>query len=140
MNSYLLTCRSFRCDKTYFSPDVFTVIDDVNHHCANSTGSTNFATRVGTNIVPVAPVTRDTLSGVLNGENITDTTGYAGSLLNVVSPMTLRFNAAGSSVISIPDGGLLKVISGGILQTASSATAVTAVTSARESATKTTTT
>jgi len=91
----------------------------------DGSGSTNFATRVGTNIVPVAAVSRDTLSGVLNGENITDTTGYAGSLLNVVSPMTLRFNSAGSSVVSIPDGGILKIISGGILQTASSATTIT---------------
>lgn len=91
----------------------------------DGSGSAQFATRVGTNIVPVVPVNRDTLSGVLNGENITDTTGYAGSLLNVVSPMTLRFNAAGSSVVSIPDGGILKVISGGILQTASSATTIT---------------
>ena len=60
---------------------------------------------------------RDALAGVTNGENITDVTGYAGSLQNVVSPISIRFNAAGSSILSIPDGGVLKVISGGILQT-----------------------
>ncbi|MGI9110096.1 MAG: beta strand repeat-containing protein, partial [Opitutales bacterium] len=85
-------------------------------------GATSFATRVGTNIVPVTMASRDTLSGVLNGENITDVTGYAGSLLNVVSPISLRFNAAGSSLLSVPDGGILKVISGGILQTSAAAT------------------
>ena len=85
-------------------------------------GVTSFATRVGSNIVPVTMADRDVLSGVRNGENITDVGGYAGSLLNVVSPMTVRFNAAGSSLLSIPDGGILKLISGGILQTGAAAT------------------
>ncbi|MFZ9399952.1 MAG: beta strand repeat-containing protein, partial [Opitutales bacterium] len=83
----------------------------------DGSGSTSFATRVGTNIVPVTMASRDALAGVTNGENITDVTGYAGSLQNVVSPISIRFNAAGSSILSIPDGGVLKVISGGILQT-----------------------
>jgi fibronectin-binding autotransporter adhesin len=95
-----------------------------------SSGASSFATRVGTNIVPVTMANRDVLSGVLNGENITDVSGYAGSLLNVVSPMTVRFNAANSSLLSIPDGGILKVISGGILQTAAAATANLALTGA----------
>jgi fibronectin-binding autotransporter adhesin len=89
----------------------------------DGSGATSFATRVGTNIVPVTMASRDTLSGVLNGENITDASGYAGSLLNVVSPISVRFNAAGSSLLSIPDGGILKVISGGILQTTAAGTA-----------------
>jgi len=95
----------------------------------DASGATSFATRVGTNIVPVAMASRDTLAGVLNGENITDATGYAGSLLNVVSPISVRFNAAGSSLLTIPDGGILKVISGGILQTAASATSNLSLTS-----------
>ena len=94
----------------------------------DASGATSFATRVGTNIVPVTMASRDTLSGVLNGENITDVSGYAGSLLNVVAPITLRFNAAESSQLTIPDGGILKVISGGILQTAASATSTLSLT------------
>jgi autotransporter-associated beta strand protein len=84
----------------------------------DSSGATSFATRVGTNIVPISMVSRDAVAGVLNGENITDVTGYTGSLLNVVAPISIRFNAVGSSLLSIPDGGILKVISGGVLQTA----------------------
>ncbi|MEY3130534.1 MAG: hypothetical protein RLY12_906, partial [Verrucomicrobiota bacterium] len=96
---------------------------------SDASGATSFATRVGTNIVPVTMASRDTLAGVLNGENITDATGYAGSLLNVVSPISVRFNAAGSSLLSIPDGGILKVISGGILQTSAAATTNLSLTS-----------
>ena len=96
---------------------------------SDASGATSFATRVGTNIVPVTMASRDTLAGVLNGENITDAAGYAGSLLNVVSPVSVRFNAAGSSLLSIPDGGILKVISGGILQTSAAATTNLSLTS-----------
>ncbi|MBM3869087.1 MAG: hypothetical protein FJ384_09195, partial [Verrucomicrobia bacterium] len=100
----------------------------------DGSGATSFATRVGSNIVPVTMASRDALAGVTNGENITDVAGYSGSLLNVVSPISVRFNATGSSLLSIPDGGVLKVISGGILQTAAAGSATLAVTGANAAA------
>jgi len=91
----------------------------------DSAGSTNFATSVGGNITGVTATSRDDISLWGNGENVTDTTGYTGTTRNVVAPLTLRFNAAGSSIVTIPDGGLLKLISGGILQTGSAGTTIT---------------
>jgi hypothetical protein len=90
-------------------------------------GVTSFATRVGTNIVPVSAISRDAIAGILNGENITDVSGFTGTTLNVSAPITVRFGAAGTSVLSIPDGGILKVISGGILRTADAGVATVAV-------------
>ena len=90
-------------------------------------GVTSFATRVGTNIVPVSAISRDAVTGILNGEHITDVSGFTGTTLNVSAPITVRFAAAGTSVLSLPDGGILKVISGGILRTADAGVASVAV-------------
>jgi autotransporter-associated beta strand protein len=87
----------------------------------DSSGVTNFAANNGSNtIVAITPTTRNNLSTWVAGEHLTDdTTGFTGTLGATTGINSLRFNAAGPSTVTIPDGLMLGVASGGVLQTAS---------------------
>jgi autotransporter-associated beta strand protein len=79
---------------------------------------TNFATKSGNNIVAVTPTAVPTITSWVTGQNVTDSTVYTGTLDAETAINSLRFNAsAGASTVAITPGGLLRIASGGILQT-----------------------
>lgn len=81
-------------------------------------GATNFATASGGFITAIAPTTLNNLSTLATtGANLTDSTGYTGTLGREATLNSIRFNASGTSVIVIPAGSQLRIDSGGILQT-----------------------
>jgi len=75
-----------------------------------------FATNSGGNIVALASTVKDDVTTWLPGEHITDMNGFSGTLL-CADVNSLRFDAAAGSDLSLPDGGVLTINSGGILVT-----------------------
>lgn len=82
-----------------------------------SGGVTNFGTVSSGNIIAITPSAQDAVTNWLPGQNITDASGFTGTLDTETSINSLRFNAAGPSTVNIQAGGLLRLASGGILQT-----------------------
>ncbi|NDE01510.1 MAG: hypothetical protein EBZ91_07110, partial [Gammaproteobacteria bacterium] len=87
-------------------------------------GQASFATVSGGNIVPVSMTTANELSGLATSGatsgnlNLTDSTGYAATLDFETALNSVRFNASGASTLALPAGGILRIDSGGVLQTA----------------------
>lgn len=85
----------------------------------DASGITGFATKSGTNIVGLASTAQDNVALWTTGIHATDNSGYTGTTDFETSVNSLRFNAsAGASTVTVQPGGLLRVESGGILQTA----------------------
>jgi len=84
-----------------------------------SGGVASFATNSGGNIVAATTTTNDALSTVTNilGVNLSDSTGYTGSLDTETRLNSVRFNGSDASALTIAPGGLLQIDSGGVLQT-----------------------
>lgn len=95
-----------------------------------SGGETNFGTVAAGNIVPILPVVRDSVATWVPGLNITDSTGFSGTLDTETTVNSIRFNSSSASAISIAAGGVLRVDSGGILQT-TAATGTTSISGGR---------
>lgn len=82
-------------------------------------GEVNFAANNGSGgIVAIAPTTRNDVGAWVSAEHITDGgTGFTGNLAGSTSINSLRFNAAGPSTITLGEGMVLGIASGGVLQT-----------------------
>lgn len=90
-----------------------TVTDDTGTWFAKN--STNAA---GGNIVKADTVVRDDITQWTAAENVTGSSGYTGTLGYVATVNSIRFNASGvTSTVTLQDGGVLNIISGGVLQT-----------------------
>lgn len=84
----------------------------------NDGTGTFFATKSGNNIVAVSPTAAPTITSWTAGQNVTDSTVYIGTLDAETAINSLRFNAsAGASTVALTPGGLLRIASGGVLQT-----------------------
>ena len=83
----------------------------------NDGGVTSFATNSGGNIVAVTPTFQDDVTLWATAQNISDLTGFTGTLTSNTSITSLRFNANAASTVTIASGVVLNVSSGGILQT-----------------------
>jgi fibronectin-binding autotransporter adhesin len=70
------------------------------------------------NIIAATTTLQDTVGAWLTGENISDSTGFAGTL-NVAFINSLRLNAASGSDVILGSTGVLGINSGGILVTSS---------------------
>ncbi len=92
-------------------------------------GVTSFGTVSGGNIVAATSTIQNVVTNWLPGQNITDSTGFTGTLDTATSINSLRFNSSSASNIAITAGGLLRIDSGGILQT--SGTGVTTISGGR---------
>jgi autotransporter-associated beta strand protein len=69
------------------------------------------------NIVAAVTTERDAISTWVAGENISDASGFTGTL-TAAAPVSLRFNAAAGSDLVLAPTGALGVVSGGVLVTA----------------------
>ncbi|MCY2975946.1 MAG: autotransporter-associated beta strand repeat-containing protein [Planctomycetota bacterium] len=69
------------------------------------------------NIVAANATTQDSVNSWTSGINVTDSSGFSGTLANCLTINSLRFNANGASTVAIPSGGGLRIASGGILMT-----------------------
>ena len=88
----------------------------------NSAGVVGFAANDGTgNIVVVTNTAQDDVSLWPLGGNITDSTGYTGTLL-VSNIGSLSFNANAASNVTVQSGAILNIISGGIYMSSTVAT------------------
>ncbi|WP_461783360.1 autotransporter-associated beta strand repeat-containing protein [Prosthecobacter sp.] len=84
----------------------------------NDGTGTFFATKSGNNIVAVSPTAVPTITSWVTGQNVTDSTVYTGTLDAETAINSLRFNASsGASTVALTPGGLLRIASGGVLQT-----------------------
>ena len=92
----------------------------------DSAGETNFAT-VDSNgyIIAATSTTKNDVTTWLAGENVTDSTGYTGTLTAFSSVNSIRFNGTAASTVTIGSGQVLTVTSGGILATDAMAGAAT---------------
>ncbi len=68
------------------------------------------------NIVSAVTTVQDSVGSWGSGENISDSSGYSGTL-NTALVNSLRFNAAGGSDLILADTGVLGIASGGLLVT-----------------------
>lgn len=95
----------------------------------DSSGVTTFARNNGSNSLVAANLTtQDTVTSWTSGTNISDSSGFTGTLgSGTTSINSLRFNAAGPSTVTISPGGTLQIASGGILQTANVAGGVSTI-------------
>lgn len=82
-----------------------------------SGGLTSFGTVSGGNIVAATSTLQDVVTNWQAGQNISDSSGFTGTLDTETSITSLRFNSSSASNITITTGGLLRIDSGGILQT-----------------------
>lgn len=83
----------------------------------NDGTGTYFATKSGNNIVPVSTTTQNDVSLWTTGQNLSDsTTGFTGTLASCLSINSLRFDAAGPSTLTLGAGEMLRIASGGVLQ------------------------
>ncbi|MBA4019033.1 MAG: hypothetical protein C0483_17840 [Pirellula sp.] len=94
-------------------------------------GATNFATNLGGNIVGVTSTLQDNVTLWSGGQNISDSSGFTGTLDLETTIASLRFNAAGPSTVTISSGGLLRIDSGGILQTSNVTAGLSLITGGR---------
>ncbi len=79
--------------------------------------STNAA---GGNIMKADTVVRDNIASWKSTENVTGSTGFTGTLGYVATVNSIRFNAPNvTSTVTLLDGGVLNIVSGGVLQTSS---------------------
>ena len=86
---------------------------------ANVAGLTNFAANDGTGgVVLVTSATKSDITTWAVAENVTDgVSGYSGIVPQDIGINSLRFNSAADSAVTIADGRVLTIISGGVLQT-----------------------
>ncbi len=75
-----------------------------------------FATNVGNNIVALISTAKDDVTTWLPGDHITDLNGFTGTFLGA-DINSLRLDAAAGSDLTLPEGGVLSIGSGGILLT-----------------------
>ncbi|MEY4445497.1 MAG: hypothetical protein RL444_610 [Verrucomicrobiota bacterium] len=68
------------------------------------------------NIVAAATTARDAVSAWVSGENITDASGFSGTV-SLAAPNSLRFNATSGSDLVLASSGVVGVGSGGLLVT-----------------------
>ncbi|WP_395750689.1 autotransporter-associated beta strand repeat-containing protein [Prosthecobacter sp.] len=94
-----------------------------------SGGVTSFGTVSGGNIVAATTTIQDNVNLWQAAQNISDSTGFTGTLDTETSITSLRFNSSSASNVTISPGGVLKIDSGGILQT--SGTGVTTISGGR---------
>ncbi len=80
--------------------------------------ATNFATNSGGNIVAITPTSQDDVTLWSTAQNISDSSGFTGTLIANTNITSLRFNAAAASTVTIASGVILNLSSGGVLQTA----------------------
>jgi autotransporter-associated beta strand protein len=83
----------------------------------NDGSGASFATNSGGNIIGVSMTAQDAVASWLTAQNITDSSGFTGTLVTNTNITSLRFNAAGPSTVTINAGVVLNLSSGGILQT-----------------------
>lgn len=79
--------------------------------------STNFATNSGGNIVAITPTSQNDVTLWTTAQNITDSSGFTGTLSANTNITSLRFNAVAASTVTIASGVILNLSSGGVLQT-----------------------
>jgi autotransporter-associated beta strand protein len=84
----------------------------------DASGNTFFARNDGANNIVASNVTsQDNVTLWAAGDNLTDSSGYTGTILECASINSLRFNAAGPSTVNLAPGGILGINTGGILVT-----------------------
>ena len=85
----------------------------------NVSGVTNFAANDGSGgVVLVTSANKSDVTTWALGDHVTDgASGYAGTLAQNLSISSLRFNSAADSAVTLADGRVLTIASGGILQT-----------------------
>ena len=86
---------------------------------ADAAGVTNFAANDGSGgVVFVTSANKSDVTTWALGDHVTDgASGYAGTLAQNLSISSLRFNSAADSAVTLADGRVLTIASGGILQT-----------------------
>ncbi|MBM3868228.1 MAG: hypothetical protein FJ384_04775, partial [Verrucomicrobia bacterium] len=86
---------------------------------ANAAGVTNFAANDGSGgVVLVASATKADLTTWAPAEHVSDgASGYSGTLAQNLGVNSLRFNSAADSAVTVADGRVLTIMSGGVLQT-----------------------
>ncbi len=91
---------------------------------------TNFAAVDGTGkIVSVATVTKNDVATWADGDHVTDSAGgFTGIAALETTINSLRFNAAGPSMVTLAPRGILNIASGGILQTSNVTDGVSGIT------------
>jgi autotransporter-associated beta strand protein len=86
---------------------------------ADAAGATNFAANDGSGgVVLVTSATKSDITTWAAADHVTDgASGYSGTLAQNLGVNSLRFNSAADSTVTIADGRVLTIISGGVLQT-----------------------
>jgi autotransporter-associated beta strand protein len=86
---------------------------------ADAAGVTNFAANDGSGgVVLVTSVTKSDVTTWALGDHVTDgASGYAGTVSQNFGIGSLRFNSAADSAVTLADGRVLTIASGGVLQT-----------------------
>jgi len=86
---------------------------------ADAAGVTNFAANDGSGGVGlVTSATKSDITTWAAAENVTDgVSGYSGTLAQNLGVNSLRFNSAADSAVTLADGRVLTIFSGGVLQT-----------------------
>ena len=102
---------------------------------ANASGVTNFAANDGTGgVVLVTSATKADVTTWALADHVSDgASGYSGILSQNLGVSSLRFDSAADSTVTIADGRVLTIFSGGVLQTsaASGATVAPSLTGGR---------
>ncbi|MDP2323032.1 MAG: autotransporter-associated beta strand repeat-containing protein, partial [Gammaproteobacteria bacterium] len=83
----------------------------------NGVDPIGFATNSGGNIIAVTATLQDDVTLWATAQNISDSSGFTGTLNANTNITSLRFNAAAVSTVTIATGVVLNLSSGGILQT-----------------------
>lgn len=97
----------------------------------DSGGATGFATNSGGNIIAVTTTAQDNAALWGTGIHASDSSGFTGTTDLETSLGSLRFNSGGPSTVTISPGGLLRIESGGILQTDLVTSGVSTITGGR---------
>jgi autotransporter-associated beta strand protein len=85
---------------------------------ADSAGVTHFATNSAGNLIGVTATSQDDVTLWSASQNISDSTGFTNTLSQNLSISSLRFDGnTGASTVTIQDGRVLNLLTGGILQT-----------------------
>ena len=96
-----------------------------------SGGATTFVANDGSgNIVALASTVADDVANWVTNDNVTDATGYTGTAAGpTFSINSIRFNAPGAtSTVTIGNNNVLRVVSGGILDTTNVGAGTTSIT------------
>ncbi|MFN7560831.1 MAG: autotransporter-associated beta strand repeat-containing protein [Prosthecobacter sp.] len=92
---------------------------------------TFFATKSGNNIVAVSTTTQNDVTLWTSGQNLSDSTaggGFTGTVPDCLSINSLRFDATGPSTVTLAGAEMLRIASGGVLQTSNVTTGVSTIT------------